>query len=237
MAKLTKQPWFRSLVVRVIVGYVRLVRWTCRWTMHTEHLDRLLREGKPFIGAFWHGRMLMIPTVWPRDRTMNMMVSLHGDGEIIAQAIDRFGIRTVRGSPKKGGARAMRELIKLVRNGEYAAITPDGPRGPRMRAAKGVITLARLTGAPILPVSYSTTRRKIAGSWDRFLLPLPFSRGAVVTGDAVHVPADADEVQQERLRQQVEAAMIAVTDQADRLCGHEAVQPAELSSDSMVEGA
>ena len=84
---------------------------------------------------------------------------------------------------------ALREMVKLVRSGGYVGITPDGPRGPRMRASEGVVAAARLTGVPVVPLGISTTRRRLLNSWDRFLLPMPLSRGVFVWGDPIVIDA------------------------------------------------
>lgn len=234
---LIRKPWFRAVLCSLVAGYIRLIRWTGPWRLEGAHIpEALWNEGKPFIVAFWHGRILMLPTFWPRGRTVKMLISLHGDGEIIARVIAKFGLQTVRGSPKKGASQAFIGMIKVLREGDCVAITPDGPRGPRMRAAKGVVALARMTGAPILPATYSATRRKIVGSWDRFLLPLPFGRGVAIWGEPITVPADADDAELERLRRQVEDTLIALTAEADRQCGQDTVQPAALPDGDMVEG-
>jgi lysophospholipid acyltransferase (LPLAT)-like uncharacterized protein len=235
--KLIRAPWFQTILCSLIAGYIRLVRWTGLWRLEGEHIPLgLWNEGKPFIVAFWHGRILMLPPFWPRGRTVKMLISRHGDGEIIARVIGKFGLQTVRGSPKKGATQAFIHMIRVLRDGDCVAITPDGPRGPRMRAAKGVVALARKSGAPILPATYSASRRRIIGSWDRFLLPFPFSRGVAIWGEPITVPADADDAELERLRRQVEDALIALTAEADRQCGQETVQPAALPDGGVVGG-
>jgi lysophospholipid acyltransferase (LPLAT)-like uncharacterized protein len=117
-------------------------------------------------------------------------------------------------------------MVQQIEQGAAVAVTPDGPRGPRMRAAPGIAMVAKLTGAPIVPVSYSTSRAIAWSSWDRFLLALPFGRGVFVLGEPVYVPRDADADAVENARRAVEAQLNRLTLEADRLCGRPPVEPA-----------
>lgn len=160
-----------------------------------------------------------------------MLISRHRDGQLIARTVAHLGIGSIAGSSgkggtDKGGAAALREMVRTLKRGGYVGITPDGPRGPRMRAAKGVIDAARLAGVPIVPAAYAVTRRKVVSSWDRFIVALPFGRGVLMWGAPIVVPADADQEQRERLRAQLEERLNALTEEADRLCGHAPILPA-----------
>lgn len=208
--------------------YIRLVRWSGRWHIEGEEIpESFRRAGKPFILSFWHGRILMMPYCWRRTDLTNMLISGHRDGRLISQTVKYFGIDTVVGSATKGGAQATRRLIKLLRQGGVVGITPDGPRGPRMRVSEGTIALARLSGAPIVPTTYSARRRRVIGSWDRFIVALPFSRGVFLWGDPIHVPRDADAAMLEAKRLEVERAMNALTARADELMGQPRIEPAD----------
>ena len=185
-----------------------------------------MASGQPFVACFWHARMLMAPNLWPGDQPFHMLISRHSDGRFISRTIGHFGLDTVEGSSSRGGSRAVRELVRLLKAGACVGFTPDGPRGPRQRAADGVAAVARLAGVPILPVSYGTRFRILANSWDRFLIPLPFGRGAFVMGDPVTVPPDADADALEAARRAVEDELNQATYEADRLCGVATVEPA-----------
>jgi lysophospholipid acyltransferase (LPLAT)-like uncharacterized protein len=186
------------------------------------------RAARPFILAFWHGRLLMAPKCWTADMPMNMLISGHTDGRIIAEAIQHFGLGTVVGSRSKGGLAALRLMVKALAGGECVGVTPDGPRGPAMRASSGIIAIARLAKAPIVPVSYATTGRRILRSWDRFHLALPFGRGVFVWGEPLSVPAGADDAAQEFARLTLEQRLNDLTAEADRACGNRPVEPAPL---------
>src|SRR5437016_12827041 len=124
-----------------------------------EHVDALYRQGRHIILAFWHAQQLMIPTGY-RGTGANVLISQHHDGEIIARIISRFGHWAVRGSSTRGGALALRELIRLGRSGVDLVVTPDGPKGPRQVAQLGVIQLAKATGLPIVPLTFSCSKKK-----------------------------------------------------------------------------
>jgi len=210
--------------------YIRFAHATGRWqVIGGAAAQAMWRDGKPFILCFWHGRLLMMPYCWPRDRTIHMLISQHRDGQIIARTVGHFGIRTVAGSSSKGGAQALRAMVKALKAGEWVGITPDGPRGPRMRASDGVVSLARLAGVPIIPATFGAARGRVLGSWDRFLVAWPFGRGVIVWGDPIEVPRDADATALEAARQSVEDALNDITAEADRLTGRAPVEPAEAA--------
>jgi lysophospholipid acyltransferase (LPLAT)-like uncharacterized protein len=209
--------------------YIRLVHATCRWTMlGSEIPDALVTRRQPFIVAFWHGRMLMLPRMWARRAPLFMLISGHRDGRIIAGAIGYFDIGSIAGSTNTGGSTALRAMLRRIRDGESVGITPDGPNGPAMRAASGIVAVARLAGVPIVPMSYATSRRRILGTWDRFHLALPFGRGVFLWGEAIAVPEALDDDGTEHWRLVIEERMNALTAEADRRVGREATQPGTL---------
>jgi len=226
MKRILRSAWARRLLCRLIAAYIRLVHRTSRFeTLGGERPRALWDAGQPFILAFWHGRLLMAPMAWRRSAAMNMLISAHADGRIIADAIGHFGLGTLTGSRSKGGAGALRAMLRALDAGQNVGVTPDGPRGPAMRATLGIVAAARLGQVPILPLSFSTTGRRVLGSWDRFLLSFPFSRGVFIWGEPLSVPRDADAAALEAARRELEARLNAITAEADRRCGHEPVQP------------
>jgi lysophospholipid acyltransferase (LPLAT)-like uncharacterized protein len=229
LKRILKADRTRRFLCRLVAAYIRLVWRTSRFeTRGAEHPESHWRDGKPFILSFWHGRLLMAPMAWKPGASMNMLISAHSDGRIIADAIGHFGLGSIAGSKSKGGMSALRAVVRALAAGQNVGFTPDGPRGPAMRVSAGIITAARLAQAPIIPLTFATTRRRLMGSWDRFHLALPFSRGIFLWGEPLAVPADADAARIEALRLELEARMNALTGEADRLCGHEPVAPAPL---------
>ena len=178
------------------------------------------------IGCFWHNRMLLMPFIWPTGRPVSMLISRHGDGLLISAIIRRFGVDTIAGSSSRGGTDALRAMLATLRAGVTIAVTPDGPRGPRMRATAGVVHAARLARAPLIPVSLATSRRKVLRSWDRFLLAWPFGNGVFVWGKPIEVSPDAGETEIEAVRLALEAELNRVSAEADRLVGQTPVEPA-----------
>ena len=218
--RLGETPAARRAAAWLVAGYVRVVYRIGNWaTRGGENPAAFWDRGVPFILAFWHGRLMMIPRIWPRRAPMNILTSQHRDGDLSARAIAHFGISHILGSSRKGGSAALREMVRAIADGQCAGIAPDGPRGPAMRASDGIIALARLSGASIVPVSCSANRRRILKTWDRFLVPLPFASGVFVWGEALAVPRDADAAACEAARAELEARLNALTAEADRLCG------------------
>ena len=184
-----------------------------------EPLEPLWAAGRPVIYAVWHARILMVPWLNTRlaargARAVRVLTSRSRDGELVARWVTRFGLRVARGSSSRGGAAALRELTAAVRAGEDVAVVPDGPRGPSERVQLGVIVLAALTGAPVVPFGFAACPARRLASWDRFMVPLPFARAAVVFGKPLAIARDAE---RETARADLERALREVTESADRL--------------------
>jgi len=177
--KLSVLPPIGAAVIR---GLGRSMRMESRGH---EQVDALYRQGGHIILAFWHAQQLMIPTGY-RGPGANVLISRHQDGEIIARIIARFGHRAVRGSSTRGGALALRELIRLGRSGADLVVTPDGPKGPRHVAKLGVIQLAKATGLPIVPWAFSCSKKNSSragiGSWSPIHGPGVSICGALPSG-------------------------------------------------------
>lgn len=224
--KILKSNGAKAVISLLAAGYIWLVYRTSRWQVINGEVPQLLAaEKKPFIVAFWHGRLLMMPIVVPDSTRVHVMISHHDDGEIIARTIKHWGQDSIRGSTTKGAGAAVKLMMKVLKAGEIAVITPDGPRGPRMRTQEGVVRLAAMSGVPVFPISFSTTRGKILGSWDRFLVAAPFSRGIVKWGDGISVPRRDEDGAFQKSLLEIENSLIAITQQADEFCGRETVQP------------
>jgi lysophospholipid acyltransferase (LPLAT)-like uncharacterized protein len=234
MRRLLRSAPAHRLLCWLIHLYIRFVHWTSRWTVEGEAIPRGLREaGRPFILAFWHGRLLMIPMAWQNLAPMHMLISGHRDGRIIADAVRHFGIDSIAGSSNQGGSGALRAMVRFVRAGDCVGITPDGPNGPAMHASNGIIAAAKLARAPIVPITYATSRRRILASWDRFHLPFPGGRGIFLWGEPIMVPEELDEPAIETWRREIEARMIAQTAEADRRVGRRATEPGTLGRDAL----
>jgi lysophospholipid acyltransferase (LPLAT)-like uncharacterized protein len=201
--------------------YIRFVYATNRWTEEgAEHPQRLCKAGRPLVGAFWHGRMMMIPIAWRRRAPMHMLISSHRDGRIIAGAVAYFGIQSIAGSTRRGGSAALRALVKRLAAGDCVAITPDGPSGPAMVASSGIVNVARLARAPIQPVVFATSRRRVMQTWDKMHIALPFGRGIILWGEPIEIEDDLDAAGVELARQLVEERLRNLAALADSRVGH-----------------
>ena len=153
--------WIKLYVLPAAAAWgVRLLGKTMDLaTVGEETVDALVRERKPIIIAFWHGRQLMMPLAY-RGEFASILISQHRDGEIIARIMKYFGFASIRGSSTRGGQQAVRQLLKVAHQGQDLVITPDGPRGPACRVQAGVVYLAKLTGFPIVPLTFACSKKK-----------------------------------------------------------------------------
>lgn len=167
---LTLVPPLAASIIRILHFLIRTE--TIGWKESLELRER----GEHPLFIFWHDQLLLMIKGY-RGAGIRILISASKDGELIARTMRCFGQGAVRGSSSRGGRAAFRELIELAKEPVDIAITPDGPKGPRHRLKEGVVQLARLSGRPVIPVAFACSRGHRFASWDRFLLPFPFSRG------------------------------------------------------------
>jgi lysophospholipid acyltransferase (LPLAT)-like uncharacterized protein len=212
------EQWAKcSLLPPIAAAAIRGVARSMRYeTCGYEPLDALYREGRHIILAFWHAQQLMIPFGY-RGIGAHVLISQHGDGEIIARIIARFGHEAVRGSSTRGGAAALRSLIKLGRSGRDVVVTPDGPKGPRHVAKLGVIHLAKATGLPIVPLAFACSKKNSLRAgiaiWSRIRFPEVSSS----TAPPLWVSREADETSLESTRLELETVLNRLTNQAEQV--------------------
>lgn len=229
MKRLLRHPRTLALGAQVLGAYLRFALRTTRWTLHGRDALGPYVLGGAAIFAFWHERLPLMPALWTlalherrgaeRGR-MHVLVSRHQDGRLIGGIMRAFGVDIVygssaRGQKDKGGVASLRALMGVLRQGDQIVITPDGPRGPPRKAAAGMAQLAALTQAPIIPCAAQTSRRRVLGTWDRMVLPLPFGRGVLVCAAPIIVARDAWTTS----LPQIEAAMTRAAEEADTRCG------------------
>ena len=210
-----------ALVPRLAYAYILLLRATVRLRYHNREVLQRIGDGPgpgQHILAFWHSRFVMMPYGCIPHRIV-ALISMHRDSRMLGKILERFGVSLAFGSSTEGGARGLREVLRKVAEGFDVGIAPDGPRGPRRRIKSGVLTVARLTGLPIVPVGFSARPARRLGSWDRTLVPFPFSRAVFVYGEPIDVPRNADERELERMRGVLESGLDQVTDLADSTVG------------------
>jgi lysophospholipid acyltransferase (LPLAT)-like uncharacterized protein len=203
----------------VIYAVVRAIGATLRIeAIGEEHLST--PGGK--IVAGWHGRSFLAPLRW-RNRGWYVLVSHSSDGDIMARLFEKFGFRVLRGSTARGGARAAVECLRVLRKGGTLLYSPDGPRGPSHVMGEGTIWLAQKGRASIIPAGASATRRKLFSNWDRYQVPMPFTKGVLALGPPLPVPESMSADEFERVRLKAEEALDEAEAVAEGAAGHPAI--------------
>jgi lysophospholipid acyltransferase (LPLAT)-like uncharacterized protein len=191
--------WFRSL----------------RYEVEDRCQVRTRPKSQPLIGALWHNRLLLIPYVAARflaNRDGAALISASRDGSLIADVVERFGFLPVRGSSSRRGSAALLELADVVAAGRDPLITPDGPRGPVYEVSAGIVFLAQKTGAPIMPINFEYSSYWRVKSWDRFILPKPFSKVRVVFAELHPVKPTSTEEEFEQERRRLQAVLMSLVE-------------------------
>lgn len=226
---LAQSTFARGVLTNLIVGAVKFVHLTNKVATGSDLIEPVVAAHTPAIAALWHGQHLLAPAVNPRQNKIVALFSRSADAELNARVAEKLGFGIVRGSggrkdsdnSGKGGARALIALKRTLDSGMNVAMIADIPHGTPREAGLGVVTLAKLSGRPIVPVAIATSRRKLLEkSWDKTTINLPFGRQALALGDPIFVPADADEATMEQKRSEVTAALNAVTARAYMLVDH-----------------
>ena len=217
-------PFSEELKIRLWAGLAFALLWLLKVTTRkcyvgVDDLFARWERGEQVILAFWHSRIVLMRFGY-RGSKACIMNSIHRDGEIITRVLKRFGIAAVRGSSSRGWVSGLKGLIEAYRLGYDLIVVPDGPRGPCQQAKSGVLQLARATGAPVYPTTYSAAWHTKIGSWDRLMIPFPFSRVVYVVGPPISVPGETTSAQLEQKRQELEKRLRTITEQADTYFAH-----------------
>lgn len=216
MKRILQLPGIQPALAAAAAGYLKFVANTTRWQVEGAEGIAAFAGTAPCIVAFWHETLPAMPVIWLRRRAINaakpavVLASRHRDGRLIGLGVARFGIGLAAGSSSRGGAAGLRALINALQSGADVGITPDGPRGPRRRAAPGVAQLAAITGAKVLACAASTGWAIQFNSWDRMRFPLPFGAGRLVCAPLISVERDDWQTG----LAMIEAALTQVTDLA-----------------------
>jgi len=206
--------WHQRIAAWFVVTFLRGVSSTIRF--HLNDQSGLFTTGPPgpVIYCFWHNRLALCVAVyqryvrpWKTTAGMAALVSASKYGAFLSAILEAFRIHAVRGSSSRRGPQALLELTGCAENGFDLTITPDGPRGPRYVVQEGVMSLAQLTGLPIIPASYNLNWKIQVNSWDRFQIPLPFARCDINVAKPVRVPRDCTDSERETLRQTIEQTL------------------------------
>jgi lysophospholipid acyltransferase (LPLAT)-like uncharacterized protein len=220
LKRIAAAPGFQLAAGALIASYLRLVHRTNRFVIEPEDAYDHVDANLPVIMAMWHGQHLLTPFIRKPYHRARVLISRHRDGELNAQAAERLGVETIRGSGdmhgrfhQKGGVSAFRAMLDSLEQGINVALTADVPKIAR-RAGMGIVRLSALSGRPIVPIAIATSRRKELQNWDRTTINLPFGRAAAVVGEWVRVAPDADKEELEAARRAVETSLNAATARA-----------------------
>lgn len=211
------QPrWFQRLGAFII--FISMRAYVASLRIRWEYADTQQEIDGPSIYCFWHNRLILCTAAYrhhSQNRQMGKgmagLVSASKDGAFLAAILERFNIQPVRGSSSRRGPQALLELTSWAERGYDLAITPDGPRGPKYVVQQGVMSLAQLTGRPIVPFGFHANQKIQLKSWDAFQIPLPFSHCTLRMGSPVQVPREATDAQREEIRQQLERTLNALS--------------------------
>lgn len=186
--------------------------------LNPEHMERARANGGHVIYAFWHEGLLVAAYAF-RRQAIRVLVSQHRDGEYISRTIEKMGYTTIRGSSTRGGVKALFGMAAAGSAGADLGVTVDGPRGPRRQVKPGVIYMAARSGLPVLPFAVSCAKPYVLSSWDRFMIPWPFTRAAIAFNEPLHVPVDMKENDLEPYRLELEKRLTIAQENADLATG------------------
>lgn len=216
----------KNAIASLIAMAIRFVVRTNPRVEGSHDADESVAGKGTIIFAMWHGQHLLVPALYPRKNPVVALFSRSADAEINALVAEKMGIATVRGSggragvqrAKKGGASALIQLKRRIETGYNVAMIADIPHGKPREAGLGIVTLARLSGRPVLPVAVATSRRKVLErTWDKTTINLPFGRSAIIFGEPIYVAAEAGEEEMEEKRRQITDALNHATRDAYQL--------------------
>jgi lysophospholipid acyltransferase (LPLAT)-like uncharacterized protein len=225
--RLLRAPIVQKTAASAIAGYLRLVNRTSPLSFDPPDPYGKYLHLQPVIFTMWHGQHFMLPFAKIFEFDVRVLISRHHDGEINALVAEKLGVGTIRGSTArkakhvlhKGGMVGFLEMKAALEEGACVSMTADISNLAPRRAGLGIVSLARVSGRPIVPLAYATSRRIDVESWDQATINLPFSRAVCAVAEPLTVPADADDALMEAKRREVEEALNEATHRARRLVG------------------
>jgi hypothetical protein len=211
--------WDQRLAARLIWLVIRTLALTLRFRLHDRSgLFSGVPTTEPVIFAIWHNRSSLSMVIYDRfvrrhfpERRMAGLASASKDGALVARVMELFKVHPIRGSSSRRGAQALLELTGCARRGFDVGLTPDGPRGPRYVVQEGIVAAARVSGMPLVPVSWRIGWKVELKSWDRYQVPLPFTRVDIEVGEVLRVPRGAEAAERETVRAELQRRMLEVT--------------------------
>jgi hypothetical protein len=213
-----KAKWHQRAGAFLVFVLLRALMGTVRCRLRDRSGFLAPNSPSPAIFCFWHNRLASCIKAYESHRKprasgkgMAALISASRDGAFLAGILEWFRVQPVRGSTSRRGPQALLELTTWAERSYDLTITPDGPRGPCYQVQEGVMSLAQVTGLPVVPLAFNVNWKLRVKSWDRFQIPLPFSRCEVVVGRIMRVPTEATDAERESLRQQLEAELRAIS--------------------------
>jgi lysophospholipid acyltransferase (LPLAT)-like uncharacterized protein len=205
-------PW-----LILLIGYTLRIR-----RVNYEPVKQLVNEKKPHLFSLWHGRMF-VPMFVHRQQGIIPMISQHADGEMITRVVKKLGYGSVRGSSTRRGKEAFHELVDHLKSEGVGAMLPDGPTGPRHHFKPGTLFIASKADCPLVPVTFAAKSCWRVGSWDRFVVPKPFSKCVIFYGDPVEIPPQIPEDEMEQWRFKLEEIMVGLVKSAEAVFGRKGI--------------
>jgi lysophospholipid acyltransferase (LPLAT)-like uncharacterized protein len=212
----------QEIIACLGVTFLRLLVLTLRFRVHPISIDphsAFRAPLGPHVLVFWHNRQLVMPFVYFRGggipHKISVLISQHRDGRLIARVMALLGVNSIAGSSTRGGTAALRGMVRVMREGNHVAITPDGPKGPLYEAKPGAVLLSSLSGGPLYPMAYGLEKAWVFKSWDRMILPKPFSKIVVAIAEPIKVPARLSEEQLEEYRVVLQNKLAEITTAVD----------------------
>jgi lysophospholipid acyltransferase (LPLAT)-like uncharacterized protein len=190
-----KNYFIKKFISLVGALYVYIVYISSQKTfINKDNFDKLILENKSFIYALWHDQLLLSPFTWQTKNRIDILISKHKDGDIIADLIKYHGFNSIRGSTnnpnkekEKNTISSIRKIIKTLKANVSIGITPDGPRGPRHKVSEGTINISRISNKKILPMALAYKKQWVLNTWDKFIIPKPFNKICIVWGDTIDI--------------------------------------------------
>ncbi len=198
--KLFKLSIIQKFLAYIGYLYILFVGITSRIEIiNQEFSNKMWEEKKPFILAFWHGQLMMIGHVWKSKAVLNMLASSHSDGRFGAYIAGHFNLKNIS-IESKNKSPSLRQVFKILNNGNYLGVTPDGPRGPNQKVSEGIIKIAINSQVPIIPLGFASSRNFKLKSWDSFLITYPFSKCKFIWGDPIVIPSTTEDGEIEKYK-------------------------------------
>lgn len=223
---LLRRPFFNWIIARIIIIYIGLVYNSAKKKfINYAEFTNAQENNEKIIFCTWHGRQIIWGRVFRNLPNYYVLASKHGDGQIVGNILSHYGAKMIYGSTNKGAREALRNILKASKEKNMKlAITPDGPRGPRMRINSAIIDIASISGAVIIPICFSCNKVKFIKSWDKFLIPYPFCNMTIKFAEKISIPKKINDTQRKYYKSLLEEKMNELNWELDQNYNHEKIE-------------